>query len=131
MFKQLAPGVLVSGQIFEADLAKAKDMGVSLIINNRPDGEEPGQPDAATMASAAHGLDLDYLYAPVSGMPNAQAVEAIEAALNDGTPVLMHCKSGMRSTVAWALAASRTGTSREDILSAAADAGYDLSSLPF
>ena len=32
MFKQLAPGVLVSGQIFEADLAKAKDMGVSLII---------------------------------------------------------------------------------------------------
>ena len=131
MFKQLAPGVLVSGQIFEADLAKAKDMGVSLIINNRPDGEEPGQPDAATMASAAHGLDLDYLYAPVSGMPNAQAVEAIEAALNDGPPVLMHCKSGMRSTGAWALAASRTGKSREDILSAAADAGYDLSSLPF
>lgn len=131
MFKQLAPGVWVSGQIFEADLARAKEMGVGLVINNRPDGEEPGQPDAAGMARAAHGLDIDYLYAPVSGMPNAQAVEAVEAALNDGTPVLMHCKSGMRSTVAWALAAARTGQSREDILSAAAGAGYDLSSLPF
>jgi uncharacterized protein (TIGR01244 family) len=82
-------------------------MGVGLVINNRPDGEEPGQPEAAGMARAAHGLDIDYLYAPVSGMPNAQAVEAVEAALNDGTPVLMHCKSGMRSTVAWALAAAR------------------------
>lgn len=131
MFRQLAPGVLVSGQIYEADLAKARDLGVSLIINNRPDGEEPGQPDAAGMATAAHGLDLDYLYAPVRGMPNAEAVEAIEAALKDGTPVLMHCKSGMRSTVAWALAASRTGQPREAILSAAADAGFDLSAMPF
>lgn len=131
MFRQLAPGVLVSSQIYEADLARARDLGVSLIINNRPDGEEPGQPDAASMAAAAHGLDLDYLYAPMRGMPNAEAIEAIESALRDGTPVLMHCKSGMRSAIAWAMAASRTGQSREEIVSAAADAGYDLSSMPF
>lgn len=130
MFKQLAPGVLVSGQIDEADLVQARDLGVTLVINNRPDGEEPGQPEAAVMAAAAHALGLDYLYAPVRGMPNNEAVEAIESALADGTPVLMHCKSGMRSTVAWALAAGRTGQSRDEIVSAAADAGYDLSGLP-
>lgn len=131
MFRQLAPGVLVSGQIFEADLAKARDLGVTLIINNRPDGEEPGQPDAASMARAAQALELDYLYAPMRGMPNAETIEVVESALRDGTPILMHCKSGMRSTVAWAIAASRTGQPRDEIVSAAADAGYDLSSMPF
>jgi uncharacterized protein (TIGR01244 family) len=130
VFRQLAPGVLVAGQIDEADLAKARDLGVALIINNRPDGEEPGQPDAATMASAAAALGLEYLYAPVRGMPGAEAVEAIGSALAEQTPVLIHCKSGMRSTVAWAIAASREGQSREDIVSGAADAGFDLSGMP-
>lgn len=131
MFRQLTPQVLVSGQISEADLALAKDQGVTLVINNRPDGEEPGQVEAATMAAKAHELGLDYLYAPVRGMPGPEAVEVMEAALADGETVLIHCKSGMRSAVAWALAESRRGTPREEILSAAAGAGFDLSTLPF
>lgn len=131
MFRKVTDGVFASPQIGIGEVGEAAAMGVTLIINNRPDGEEFGQPEAATMAAAAHALGLDYLYAPVRGMPNAEAVEAVEAALNDQTPVLMHCKSGMRSTVAWALAAGRTGQSREDIVAAAADAGFDLSNLPF
>ena len=130
-FRRLTPGVWVAGQIDEGDLAAARVLGVTRIINNRPDGEEHGQPDAATMATAAHALGLDYLYAPVRGMPGAEAIEAIGSALAEETPVLIHCKSGMRSTVAWAIAASRAGQSRETIVSTAADAGFDLSGIPF
>ena len=128
--RTLAPGVLVAGQIDLADLQNARDLGVVRIISNRPDGEEPGQPDAATMADAAHALGLEYVHAPVRGMPGADAVAAIDAALAEGTSVLIHCKSGMRSTAAWALAASQRGQSREAIVAAAAEAGYDLSGLP-
>lgn len=131
MFRQLTPKVLISGKISEADLALAKDQGVTLIINNRPDGEEPGQPEAATMAARADDLGLDYLYLPVRGMPGQDAVEALESALADGETMLIHCKSGMRSAVAWALAESRRGTPRDEILTAAAGAGFDLSTLPF
>ncbi|WP_395650379.1 TIGR01244 family sulfur transferase [Brevundimonas sp.] len=128
--RTLAPGVLVAGQIDLADLETARDLGVVRIINNRPDGEEYGQIDAATMSEAARALGLDYVHAPVRGMPGPEAIAAIDAALADGTSVLIHCKSGMRSAAAWALAASRRGDSREDIVSAAAGAGYDLSGLP-
>ena len=128
--RTLAPGVLVAGQIDLADLETARDLGVVRIINNRPDGEEYGQIDAATMADAARALGLDYVHAPVRGLPGPEAIAAIDAALADGTPVLIHCKSGMRSAAAWALAASQQGQSREDIVSAAAGAGYDLSGLP-
>jgi len=129
-FRQLTPGVLVAGQIEQEDLTTARGLGIVRIINNRPDGEEPGQPDAATMAAAAQALGLDYAHVPVRGMPGVEAVAAIEAALSEGTPVLIHCKSGMRSAAAWALAAHRLGQPREAILSAAASVGYDLSGLP-
>ena len=130
VLRTLAPGVLVAGQIEVADLETARDLGVVRIINNRPDGEEYGQIDAATMADAARALGLDYVHAPVRGMPGPDAVAAIEAALSEGTSVLIHCKSGMRSTVAWALAARQQGRSREEIVAAAVGAGYDLSGLP-
>ena len=128
--RTLAPGVLVAGQIDMADLQTVRDLGVVRIISNRPDGEEPGQPDAATMADAARALGLEYIHAPVRGMPGPEAIAAIDAALAKETSVLIHCKSGMRSTVAWALAARQRGQSREAIVAAAAEAGFDLSGLP-
>ncbi len=128
--RNLAPNVLVAGQITSDDLIAAKARGVVRIINNRPDGEEPGQPPASELAAAAFALGLDYIHAPARGMPGPEVVSAVEAALADGEPVLLYCKSGMRSAAAWALASSRLGASREDILEGAASAGYDLSGLP-
>lgn len=129
-FRNLAPDVYVAGQITADDLILAKQQGVVRVINNRPDGEEPGQPASSELAAAATALDLDYVHAPVRGMPGPEVVAAVEAALADGGPVLLYCKSGMRSAAAWALASSRLGATREDILEGAASAGYDLSGLP-
>ena len=130
-FHQLVPGVLVSGQIQPDDLAGAADLGVRRVINNRPDDEEPGQPASAEIEAAARAAGLDYVHAPARGLPDAAVVAAVEAALEDGAPVLLFCKSGMRSAAAWALASSRSGAlSRDEILIAASGAGYSLGGLP-
>jgi uncharacterized protein (TIGR01244 family) len=41
--------------------------------------------------------------------------------------VLLFCRSGTRSTYLWALARARHGADADDLVSQAAEAGYDLS----
>ena len=131
MMRPLVPGVFVAGQIHADDMEDAVAQGVSRIVNNRPDHEELGQPTSATIEAAARAAGLDYVYAPARGLPDASVVATVESALADGASVLLFCKSGMRSAAAWALASSRSGTlSRQEILTATAGAGFDLSGLP-
>ena len=129
--RTLAPTVWAAPQITVEDLAEIVAMGVRLIINNRPDGEDPGQPSSARMEEAVRAAGLDYVHAPVAGMPGPDAVRAMVAALEADVPVLMYCRSGTRSTVTWALAMralDRAGA--DELRNAAANAGYDISRLP-
>jgi uncharacterized protein (TIGR01244 family) len=120
--KQLEPGVFVAGQITTADVAA---LDVSILINNRPDGEEPGQPASADIAAAARAAGLDYRHIPVSGGISAAQINAMADALEAG-PALAFCRSGTRSTYLWALARASRGTEAGRLLAAAAEAGYDL-----
>ena len=64
-------------------------------------------------------------------MPGPDAVRSVAAALEADEPVLMYCRSGTRSTIAWALAMRALDRAEPDaIREAAANAGYDLSRLP-
>ena len=47
MPRQLDDKTMVSGQIDPASLPDLAAQGVTLIINNRPDHEDPGQPTSA------------------------------------------------------------------------------------
>jgi uncharacterized protein (TIGR01244 family) len=99
------------------------------VINNRPDGEEPGQPSSAQMQAAAQEAGLAYLHAPVRGAPTREQVEAVDAALANG-PTLAFCRSGTRSIMTWALAEALSGRRpREEIVRLCAAAGYDMSGL--
>ena len=51
--KRITPTFWVSPQILPADLAALAALGVGAIINDRPDGEEAGQPGSAEIAAAA------------------------------------------------------------------------------
>ena len=42
MFKQLDEKTLVAGQLRPEQLDELRRHGVTMIVNNRPDGEEPG-----------------------------------------------------------------------------------------
>src|SRR3954462_13298236 len=101
LMKQLEPDVFAADKIAPADIA---NFGVRTLINNRPDGEEPGQPSSAEMEAAAEAAGLTYRHIPVAGGVSEAAIEAMAEALESGGPVLAFCKSGTRSTYLWALA---------------------------
>jgi uncharacterized protein (TIGR01244 family) len=128
-FHKVTDDFWVTGQIDAEDVAAAAKLGIRMILNNRPDEEEPGQPSGADIEAAARAAGLDYATAPVRGRPAPSQVDATGRALAaaDG-PVLAYCRSGMRSIAAWALSQVSTGArTRADAVALAKDAGYDLS----
>ncbi|MCZ8171307.1 MAG: TIGR01244 family sulfur transferase [Brevundimonas sp.] len=129
MFRRLTDTVLVSPQIALEDLAAAKAAGVSLVINNRPDGESDDQVTGAAIEAEARRLGLDYVAIPVTHAGfSAPQVEAMAAALDRASGgILAYCRSGTRSTLLWALARARAGDDLEQLTATAAAAGYDLS----
>jgi uncharacterized protein (TIGR01244 family) len=127
-FIPLAPNFWVSPQIAADDLAAAKALGVMLVINNRPDGEEFGQPRGADIEAAATALGLSYASIPVGPMGISSAdLDAFDAAVAANTGgVLAFCRSGTRSTIVRALSEARAGRPVDEIISEAAEAGYNI-----
>jgi uncharacterized protein (TIGR01244 family) len=128
--KRINENVSVSGQIQPEDVATLKSLGFVAIINNRPDGESPDQPAGADIEAAAAAAGLAYHAIPLGreGV-NPDLVERTRAVIegSDG-PVFCFCRSGTRSTTLWAL--SQAGLAdAQDIISQAAEAGYDMSHL--
>jgi uncharacterized protein (TIGR01244 family) len=129
--RKIAEGVWAAPQIAAGDLDQAASLGVRLIVNNRPDAEEGNQPTSAEIEAAARGAGLAYVHIPVAGMPGPDAVAKMAIALATDQPMLMFCRSGTRSTIAWALAMRSLGRGEpDDLRAAAAAAGYDLSRVP-
>ena len=128
MFRRLDDGISVSPQITPEQVGDAAAEGVTLIINNRPDGEEDGQPAGAEIEAAAAAAGLAYRAIPVTQAGfSANQIEAMNAALDAaGGPVLAYCRSGTRSTYLWSLAQATRGASPDALAAKAADAGYDL-----
>ena len=116
----------VAGQVMPADVAGLAAAGVTRIVNNRPDGEEPGQPAGAEIKAAARAAGIDYADAPVAGGFTAAAVDAMERATEAPGVTLAFCKSGTRSTLLWALARARAGDDPAELEAKAYAAGYDL-----
>ena len=118
---------LVAGQVAPADVPALAAEGVTMIVNNRPDGEEAGQPSGAEIEAAARAVGLEYRCIPVAGGISPRQVEAMADALAAAEgKVVAFCRSGTRSTYLWALARARAGSGPEEIAGRAAAAGYDL-----
>jgi len=131
MFRQLDERMLVSVQIAPEDVTEAAAQGVTMIVNNRPDGEQPGQPAAAAIEAAAKAAGIAYRHIPVAGAFPPDAVAAMAEALSaaGGGTTLAFCKSGTRSAYMWALARAQAGDDADRLIEQAAGAGYDLSPL--
>ncbi|MFA6218923.1 MAG: TIGR01244 family sulfur transferase [Erythrobacter sp.] len=128
-FRKLSDRFFASPQVSARDIAEAAAMGVTLVINNRPDGEAPDQPEGAEIAAAARAAGMDYIAIPVTGAGFSEPqVDALSKALAATSgPVLGFCRSGTRSTLLWSLAAAKQGADPDTIARAAAQAGYDVS----
>jgi uncharacterized protein (TIGR01244 family) len=127
-FRRVTDRFEVSPQITPEEAAAAATAGVKLIINNRPDGEQPGQPTNAEIEAAARAGGADYIYLPVVGRPTPDQAKAQAAAVAAAKgPVLAFCLSGTRSITTWALGEAAAGHDKADLAKLGADAGYDLS----
>jgi uncharacterized protein (TIGR01244 family) len=128
----LAPDLSVAGRLDRADIDALAKAGVRTIINNRPDGEDPGQLPAAEARKLAAALGIAYHHIPITAASLTGAdVDAFAAALREASPhVVAHCRSGTRSTLLWALTRLREGADPSALVAEAARHGIDIAGLP-
>lgn len=128
MFRKLTDDVYASPQIGLDEVAAAREMGIALIVNNRPEGESDDQVPGDEIAAAARQAGIAYVAIPIShaGFAEHQVAAMAEALASTSGPVLAYCRSGTRSTLLWALAQAKAGKDPEQLAGQAAAAGYDL-----
>ena len=102
-FTRIDSSFAVAPQLKPADLRLVADARYRAVVNNRPDGEEPGQPSSAEIRREAEQLGLRYAYIPVRP---GQMTDADARALGDFVegaegPVLAFCRSGVRAFDLW------------------------------
>ena len=117
----------VSGQIAAHEVAALAAQGVTVLVNNRPDGEEPDQPLAGDIEAAAEAAGIAYRYVPIVRGIGPADVEVMQEALREaeGGQLLAFCRSGTRSALALALAKRDEGEPAEDVYRCLAEAGFD------
>ncbi len=128
MLRELDDKTLVSGQISPADVAELQRQGVTMIVNNRPDYEDEGQPLSGEIEEAAGQAGVEFRFIPIARGIGPADVDAMHDAMRecgDGK-LLAFCRSGTRSTLAWAVARAKEGVPREELEAGAAKAGVDL-----
>jgi len=128
--KLLFDNIYVAGQINSSDFANIAESGIKVIINNRPDNEEPGQLSAQQAQALAQEHGMQYHYLPMAnGQPMPETLVADFKAILDSTnePILTHCRSGMRSSFIWALGQIPEGkVSVDEAIQAAQNADIPL-----
>ena len=128
----LTAGVSATGKLDHADIEALAGAGVRTIVNNRPDGEDPGQVPAGEARRLAEAHGIAYHHIPVTAATLQRAdVDAIAAVLATAEqPIVLHCRSGTRSTLLWALVRLREGADPSGLVAEAARHGIDIAALP-
>ena len=123
--------ISVAPQIAPEDIAAVKAAGFVAIVNNRPDGEEGGQPTGDAIRAAAEDHGLAYTAIPVThaGFSMPQVTAMIDAMSAANGPVLAYCRSGTRSCNLWALSQAGLGADADELIARGRGAGYDLNGL--
>lgn len=128
MMRQLDETTLVGPQIAPEDVPEIKALGVTMIVNNRPDNEDAGQPTSADIEKAANAAGIDYRHVPIARGMGPNDIEAMREAMHAAGKgkLLAFCRSGNRSTLAWAVAKREDGVSAEELSRCAEGAGFSL-----
>lgn len=124
---QLTDQLVVSPQITQADMQKLHQLGYQTIICNRPDEEQPEQPNAAELKQAAEKLGMTFIYQPIINgqIKLSDGTEFLSYIESNKAPVLAFCRTGTRSTILWALS-QHNHLSSEQIRQQTLAAGYKI-----
>ena len=129
---ELAPGVCAAGALGTADIEALAGAGIHTIVNNRPDGEDAAQLPAAEARRIAEAHGVAYHHIPMTAASLSRAdVDAFADVLKTAhQPIVVHCRSGTRSTLLWALVRLREGAEPAALIAEAARHGIDIAALP-
>ena len=127
MIRQLDDNILVSGQIRPEDVPGLASEGVTMIVNNRADREEPDQPLASAIEEAAEQAGIAYRFVPIIRGIGPADVDCMQEALRDAGDgkLLAFCRSGTRSALACGLAMREAGVPAEEVQRRLAKAGFE------
>lgn len=128
--RQITDRYMVAPQLEPEDMVALAALGVTTVIDNRPEGEVPPSHQAAAMQSAAEAAGLTFVFNPIvhTALTEAHVDEQADAIAASEGKVAAYCASGNRSTIVWALGAAGDIDPAQIIASAQAG-GYDLSGL--
>lgn len=128
-YAQLTPNYAVAPQIEASDAAEIRAAGFTDVICNRPDAEVGPDLFADEIGAELLAQGLNFHINPVagSGLTGQEVPRQAEIIAAAKGPVLAYCRSGTRSATIWALGEKTLDA--DEIVSAAAGAGYDLSHL--
>lgn len=124
---KLTETIAVSGQIQPGHIAAIAEAGYRVLVNNRPDGEEAGQPSSAEIAAAAAAAGLEYHFLPVTAadFPGPDAAR-MAALLGDvERKLLAFCRTGTRCANLWVV--TRPQDELDRAAQVAGGQGFDLS----
>lgn len=95
----MAHQVSFAAQITPEQMKEVAAQGFKTIINNRPDGEEAGQPTSSEIEAAAKEAGVVYKEISFAGNALTQPiVEEFADFFNEAEqPILMFCRTGNRS----------------------------------
>jgi sulfide:quinone oxidoreductase len=125
--KKISPFISVSPQIYPAQMARLAEMGFKTLINNRPERETDDQPLLQDLKAEAEKYGMQLISIPIiPGAITEQNVSdfSMEIGRVQG-PVLVYCRSGMRSTSLWARYEARH-VDPDTLIGFAKSIGYDL-----
>jgi uncharacterized protein (TIGR01244 family) len=127
MIRKLDDKTWVSGQVAPHEVAELKESGVTMLVNNRPDGEERGQPLAGDIEAAAEQAGIAYRFVPILRGIGPADVESMQEAMREAGEgaMLAFCRSGTRSALACALAHREQGLSSDEVTQRLTEAGFD------
>lgn len=125
--RQLEADLRTSSQLTAEQIRELAAQGVKTLIFNRPDAEEPGQPETAELESLAQELGMHWVHQPVvSGQvtdEQGQAFGRLYAAAPK--PVVAFCRTGTRCGMLWALS-QKGQVPAETLVTRMQQAGFDL-----
>lgn len=127
--EQIASYLYVSSQLDERFAKRAAQYEIKTVICNRPDDEEPNQPDFETVKGWLQKYGIEHvIYMPVTmdGIDDASLAEFQEAVANSPAPIMAYCRSGTRSAMMWALNQTKRGVEVNSLIKAAELANVDL-----
>jgi len=128
--KQIEEGFAVSPQVDVSEVAQIETAGFKAVINNRPEGEEQGQPIGTDIGNKVLDHNMTYTFQPVVGsnITDDDVANFKRLFKTSEKPLLAFCRTGTRCTNLWALA-TVTPTTIDDVIEKAANAGYNISGL--